>query len=433
MRTLRPRIRRLLRGAAALPLVAAAVIVGVKTAGPAQAADVPPNPIEKPGWTLERNDEFNGSLDSSLWITNYLESRTPESRSRARYHFRDNALVLRIDDDQPTYYSDNPMKVSSIQTGQRTGLHKGDRFDHNIPTLFKYAPQYGYFEIRAKSSARHGVHTAWWTVGKQDTNSQHAEIDMLEHGEGRHGLNCFYFNLHKWFDNTLPETINTICPGFNVTTDFHIYGLEWTPTQLKLYVDNVLRHTINAAPRYPSAFLLGIYENAGWNGTVNPRDTQPKEFIVDYFRAYQKADGPTPTPTPTDGTGGLVSGATYKIKNVASGGYLDSDANGVLSVASANAYDDQDWVASQQSNGSWTFRNVRSGRYYVDTESNNAVIWNDGYVGPDSQWRVEPAAGGLRLDNDRSDRGYLYGTSAGQVRWNTGSADASTVWAFERK
>lgn len=84
--------RRFTRLAAVWPLVAA-VLAG--TAPPA-AADVPPNPLQKPGWILDRHDEFNGSLDSTLWITNYLESRTPEWRSRARYGFRDNALVLRI-------------------------------------------------------------------------------------------------------------------------------------------------------------------------------------------------------------------------------------------------------------------------------------------------------------------------------------------------
>jgi hypothetical protein len=41
---------------------------------PASAADVPPNPLQKPGWMLDRNDEFNGSLDQNLWVTNYLES-----------------------------------------------------------------------------------------------------------------------------------------------------------------------------------------------------------------------------------------------------------------------------------------------------------------------------------------------------------------------
>ncbi|MCO1580403.1 glycoside hydrolase family 16 protein [Crossiella sp. SN42] len=268
-------------------LLAMTAVLAAQSAQPAQAAEMPPNPVAKPGWVLDRQDEFNGSLDKNLWITNYLESRTPEWRSRARYGFRNNALVLRIDNDQPTYYANEPMKVSSIQTGQRTGLHKGSPQDHTIPTIWKYAPKYGYFEIRAKTSARSGVHAAFWTVGKQDTREQSAEIDIMEHA-GIHGR-AFNFNLFKWSDPKIQQVTQSVPVSFDLTTEMHIYAMEWTPTQIKLYVDNKLTRTLNQSPDYASGFLLGIYENAGWTGSVNPSDPRPKEFVVDYFRAYRKA------------------------------------------------------------------------------------------------------------------------------------------------
>jgi hypothetical protein len=315
------------------------------------------------------------------------------------------------------------MKVSSIQTGQRTGLHKpDDPLDHSIPTIMNYTPQYGYFEIRAKSGVRNGLHTAFWTAGRQDSWSQRGEIDIMEHA-GIHGRSSFNYSLHKWSDPSLPEVNNMVSVGFDMTTEWHIYALEWTPTQIKLYVDNVLKSTINASPAYGAVFLLGIYENAGWTGTLDPNDPRPKEFIVDYFRAYRKA-----ADTP------IVSGATYKIRNVATDRYLDSDSNGRVIVTGASSYDDQDWVVTQQSSGSWTIKNARTGRYYLDTDAtNNAVIWNTGEVIADSLWTLESASGGFRLNNDNPNRAYLYTTSAGELKWNTGSTDSSTVWAFERK
>ena len=33
----------------------------------ANAADTPPNPLQKAGWILDRHDEFNGALDPNLW------------------------------------------------------------------------------------------------------------------------------------------------------------------------------------------------------------------------------------------------------------------------------------------------------------------------------------------------------------------------------
>ncbi|WP_158553960.1 family 16 glycosylhydrolase [Micromonospora deserti] len=417
------KIQRLTRLGAVCVLLAT-TLVAIQTTQPAQAADVPPNPLDKPGWILDRNDEFNGSLDNNLWITNYLESRTPESRSRARYGFRNNALVLRIDGDQPTYYSNNPMKVSSIQTGQRTDLHKNDRYDHSIPTIMKYTPQHGYFEIRAKSNGRSGIHTAFWMIGKQDTWEQRGELDIMEHA-GIHGRSRFNYNLFRWSDPNLSDSTQSVSVGFDMTTEMHIYAVEWTPTQLKLYVDNVLTRTINQSLKYPAVFLLGIYESAGWTGSVDPNDARPKEFVVDYFRAYKKDSG---------GDGDLVNGATYKIKNAATGRYLDSETNGVVIATDPHQWNDQDWIATQQSNGTWTFLNAVTGRYYLDSDAtNNRVIWNNGEILGDSRWRVEPASGGFRLNNDRSDRSYMYATSAGEVKWNTGSTDGSTVWIFERK
>ncbi|GAB4004818.1 hypothetical protein GCM10029992_50910 [Glycomyces albus] len=76
---------------------------------------------------------------------------------------------------------------------------------------------------------------------------------------------------------------------------------------------------------------------------------------------------------------------------------------------------------------------VRSGRSYLDTEPNNVVIWNDGYVGPDTKWHIESALGGFRFENDKTERSYRYATSSGEVRWNTGSADDNTVWILERR
>jgi len=399
--------RGLLAGGGALALSAL-------VAAPAAAAEAPANPLEKPGWVLHRNDEFNGSLDANTWITKYLESRTTATRASARYGFRNNALVLRIDDDQPTYYADNPMKVSSIQTGQMTGLHKTSPHDHDIATQWKYATKYGYFEIRAKTSARSGLHAAFWTVGVQDTASHNGEIDILE--DPGPNPNQFLYNLHKWSDPNLAESSNTITTGFDLNTEMHIYALEWTPTQLKLHIDNQLVKTINSSPAYNMAFLLSIYENAGWTGTVDPTDTRPKEFVVDYFRAYKP---------------GPQNGRTYRLRNVATGLYLDTDADGKVVLAAGGAYDDQYWALTDRGSGYWSLDNVRSGRSYLDTDPNGAVIWNTGYVGDDSLWSISPVSGGFRIDNKTSGRGFLYGSGTA-VGWNTGATDANTVWELER-
>lgn len=131
----------------------------------------------------------------------------------------------------------------------------------------------------------------------------------------------------------------------------------------------------------------------------------------------------------------LVSGATYKMRHSSSGLYLDTDLNGAVMLAARTVYDDQDWVVAQDSSGSWTIKNARSGRFYLETgSSNNSVIWNSGTISDSSLWNVEGIpGGGLRVKNNAAGRAYLYRTSAGEVKWNTGSQDSSTVWVFEPK
>ena len=60
-----------------------------------QAADMPANPVDKPGYTLDYADEFNGdSLDKSKWTDYYLPhwSKNPEN-AKANYRFENGCLV----------------------------------------------------------------------------------------------------------------------------------------------------------------------------------------------------------------------------------------------------------------------------------------------------------------------------------------------------
>ncbi|MFF7734003.1 DUF4978 domain-containing protein [Streptomyces sp. NPDC007984] len=129
----------------------------------------------------------------------------------------------------------------------------------------------------------------------------------------------------------------------------------------------------------------------------------------------------------------LVSGAKYKLRNTSSGKYLDTDADGAVILSSGTVYDDQDWIVAKDSSGSWTIRNVRTGRFYLEAvATDNNVIWNTGTVADASLWNLEGvAAGGLRVRNTHTGRAYLYGTSASEAKWNTGTQDANTVWEFQ--
>ena len=128
----------------------------------------------------------------------------------------------------------------------------------------------------------------------------------------------------------------------------------------------------------------------------------------------------------------LVSGATYKIKHADTGKYLDTDADGIVSLAPSSIYDDQDWIVTQDASGYWTIDNVRTGREYLNTDPDNLVLWNEGGgIYDDALWSLEETTDGYRINNKATGRDYLYATAADEVKYNTGSTDSGTVWIFE--
>lgn len=295
---------------AALLTVATTVLVGATGGVPALAApppaDYPANPLDKPGYYLTAHDEFNVSgatLTPQLWNTRYLPHWS-DTANEARYGIADGRLDLRIDRDTPAWdpARDGNTKVSGIQTAERDWLHRWTNYSgnaHHEETRLQHIQRYGYFEIRAKVAKGGGLHSAWWMIGaQQDIDSatgatkQNGELDIFEilGRDTTRGL----FNWHRWSDTRTREQSTTFDAGVDLSAAYHVYGLEWTPTQMKLYLDNVLIKTIDQSPDYPMLTMLGLYEKSdpgSWTGPFDPTVPYPKTFSIDYFRAYQK----TPT------------------------------------------------------------------------------------------------------------------------------------------
>jgi regulation of enolase protein 1 (concanavalin A-like superfamily) len=85
-------------------------------------------------------------------------------------------------------------------------------------------------------------------------------------------------------------------------TGYHIYGMEWTPTQQKFYIDGVLRWTINNDPtnspvsqRSEFIILSSEVEDGGWSAAVpaggyGSLATTTTKMVVDYVRVYRRAE-----------------------------------------------------------------------------------------------------------------------------------------------
>jgi len=154
----------------------------------------------------------------------------------------------------------------------------------------KFAFKYGKVEISAKLPAGGGTWHALWMLGSNITGAGWpacGEIDIMEHKGNE--LNKIYGTLH-YPGNSGGNGNGSSKVISNATTAFHKYSLDWSATAIKIYVDDVLFHTVansNAIPFNQDFFLLiNVAMGGTFGGTVDPAITNAT-MEVDYIRIYK--------------------------------------------------------------------------------------------------------------------------------------------------
>ncbi len=266
--------------------------------------DFPGNPIHKPGYTLEFNDDFDGpAIDESKWIAAHLPQWSSRQQAAARAELRDSTLVLRIDADQspwcPEY--DGGIRCSSLQTGVHSGPLGSTIGQHRFnpasvvreeqPKRLLYTPTFGYFEMRAKGTQAHGSHAALWMIGVEDEAQRSAEICICElfgkYADAHGTTVCF--GVHPFNDPAMADDFRQVELPINVT-DFHVYAAEWHPTHVDFFIDNQHVGTVKQSPQYPMQLMLGLYERPAETPATPAEGAAPypRTFVVDYVRGYRR-------------------------------------------------------------------------------------------------------------------------------------------------
>ena len=192
-------------------------------------------------------------------------------------------------------YTSNPENVI-VQNGNLVITAKKENsagFQYSsarIVTDGKFAFTYGKVEIRAMLPSGLGTWPALWMLG-QDYATQAwpacGEMDIMEqigknpttvygtlHYPGHSGAN----------GNGATTTVQ------NTSTQYHIYGLQWSPTAVQISVDGVVYQTVQNNPSLPFNasffFIFNIAMGGDFGGTVDPNFVQSSMY-VDYVRVYQ--------------------------------------------------------------------------------------------------------------------------------------------------
>ncbi len=162
--------------------------------------------------------------------------------------------------------------------------------------------RYGYFEARIQFQALQGHHGAFWLQSPlygqyvDDPARSGAEIDIIEFfGNGRTATDAkqnVYWNEYSSTD--LQERSNELFYrdqyGEELSEDFHVLSLLWTPDEYVFLIDGVETWRVSEGISQVSQYLVLSLTTSEWE---NPRlevGQLPDEIVIDYVRLYHKFD-----------------------------------------------------------------------------------------------------------------------------------------------
>lgn len=173
-----------------------------------------------------------------------------------------------------------------------------------LTTHGKISFLYGKIEFRAKVPPYRGNWSAGWTLGEDYIDELSwpycGEIDILESvgyemdDETGNGIahasthsGAYYFKL-----GNQPTGVVEV---LNMNNEFHTYAVEWTPTEIKSFVDDRLYLTYNDTSTdlswpfsKPQNIILNLAIGGGWGGYYGIDESiDSQKMIIDYIRVYE--------------------------------------------------------------------------------------------------------------------------------------------------
>ena len=176
--------------------------------------------------------------------------------------------------------------------------YKGaDYTSASLITLGKFEFQYGKVEVRAKLPGGRGSWPAIWMMGADRPLvgwPRCGELDIMEHIA--HEPSTIYGTIHQ----ISPDSKGHVSLGGKTdiptaTSEFHIYGMEWTPKEIKFLVDGQAYFDLPYdGPTHwtfdrPMYLLINLALGGNWAGKFGIDDSMfPQQFLIDYVRVFQK-------------------------------------------------------------------------------------------------------------------------------------------------
>ena len=152
-----------------------------------------------------------------------------------------------------------------------------------------FSQLYGYFEVDAKLPSGQGMWPAFWLL--PENNTWPPELDVFE--QLGKDPNKIYMTSHSEGAGKMTAVSQSVAVP-NATTEFHTYGVLWSPTELVWYVDGkqVAETATPVDMHTPMYMLLDLNVGGAWGGGVTSATPSGHSLQINWVRAYSLTDLP---------------------------------------------------------------------------------------------------------------------------------------------
>jgi beta-glucanase (GH16 family) len=149
-----------------------------------------------------------------------------------------------------------------------------------------WSQAYGTWEARIKYDKGNGLWPAFWL--DPANGSWPPEIDILEAYPNTGGVwpgpDRVYSTLHYGSSNLQHSIIGDF--GYDMTTAFHLYKMDWTPGKLVFSVDGSVIGIVTAnVPSTPMYLILDLAVG-NWSARADASTPDIATMEIDYVRVY---------------------------------------------------------------------------------------------------------------------------------------------------
>lgn len=246
--------------------------------------------MEGTEWNLVWSDEFDtdGLPDTNKWT--YKVGDWGWGNNELQYYTKNASENARVEDGN--------LIIEAHE--QPDGSWTSARLSTQGKTSFTY----GKIEFKAKVPKGRGTWAAGWLLGdayRDEISWPYCgEIDVLEcvgyeiNDTTERGLNHATCHTRAYYFKQGNQIGSEIAVD-SMESAYHVYGVEWYPTEIKGYLDGEHYFTYDKIAdelewpfNNPQNIILNLAIGGGWGGAqgLDPDLTAPK-FILDYVRVYE--------------------------------------------------------------------------------------------------------------------------------------------------